>query len=392
MSHIAVLDLIASLAWCAAALGILFRWRTTFGCSMRPVFLGLTLFSLLYCLAMLTEWSGFSTQLEHIENVAGATLPMWWLLVVFFIEHRIHVETIQRHTQHQREIVNQAFQHTGMLSTDGRVPLANEAALMFVGDDSSRNVGRLFWETDWWSHDPELQRKVKDGVARAAAGEFVRPEATQLGAGNKRHIFDFSMRTMHNPDGGIQAIIAEGRDITDLKQAEAERQQLEAQLRQAQKLEAVGQLAGGVAHDFNNILTTIMGNVELSMHRVQDTLGTEDDDPVRNLIAHALQTGGYQVITTSCGEEALKAVSQRGDAIDLLITDVIMPNMNGRVLAERIEVEQPGVRTLFISGYTSNVIAHHGVLDEGVEFLEKPFNRQDLLLKVRTVLDKSKAT
>ena len=78
------------------------------------------------------------------------------------------------------------------------------------------------------------------------------------------------------------------------------------------------------------------------------------------------------------------------DPIDLLITDVIMPDLDGRALSERLCAMIPDLPTLFISGYTSDVIAHHGVLDRGVEFLEKPFTRKGLLEKVRAVLDKAR--
>ncbi len=117
----------------------------------------------------------------------------------------------------------------------------------------------------------------------------------------------------------------------------------------------------------------------------------EDDDPVRELIAETLRAGGYQVITAGRAEEALAAVDAHVGTLDLLITDVIVPDMNGRMLSDRVGVVRPGLRTLFISGYASDVIAHHGVLEEGVEFLEKPFTRQGLLRKVRNVLEKVEA-
>jgi two-component system cell cycle sensor histidine kinase/response regulator CckA len=745
MSGIAALDAIATLAWLSATVGVLARWRTALEVCLRPAFVGLCLSSALYGACMYVEWSGISTGLEHIENVAGATLPMWWLLVLLLVEHRIHIETTERNTQEQRELFNQALQLTGKLSTDGRVLMANEAALDFVGDTTSRNIGKPFWETDWWAHSPDLQEKVRAGVARAAAGEFVRFEATHQDANNQIRDLDFSMRPMRGSAGDVQAIIAEGRDITQLKeaertlrestqrlrlamqaarmgtwewdieqnrvtwspetlsifgvraedfdgtyeaylglvtpegraevgaiikrflsgakesavihyeheivrgdgtrgwievrgmtfanqqgqptrmtgvcvditarkQAEAERQALEAQLHQAQKLEAVGQLAGGVAHDFNNILTAIMGNVALSIESVRSALGDEhnvvrfmeqidkaaqrasaltrqllafsrrditqpralslnrtltglddmlrrlisanvelrlvtepelhavwadagrmeqvivnlvvnavhampdggqltletqnvvldeeharghaeaqpgphvllavsdtghgmdaatrerifepffttksadqgtglglatvhgivkqsgghivvnsepghgttfevylpatdqapteqppsthaldapggdetillceDDAPVRELIAQALRTGGYHVITASRGAEALAVAAAYEGPLDLLITDVIMPDFSGRELSERAGAVRSGLPTLFISGYTSDVVAHHGVLDDGVELLEKPFTQRELLQEVRAVLDRARA-
>ena len=117
----------------------------------------------------------------------------------------------------------------------------------------------------------------------------------------------------------------------------------------------------------------------------------EDDHPVRGLIAISLRSAGYTVITADSGESGAKAAGETPGRIDLLITDVIMPDINGRVLSERLRKTRRDLKTLFISGYTSNVIAHHGVLDQGVEFLEKPFTRLALLTKVRAVLDKTPA-
>ena len=112
----------------------------------------------------------------------------------------------------------------------------------------------------------------------------------------------------------------------------------------------------------------------------------EDDPSVRNLVAKSLQSEGYVVLSAGCGGEGLRVARNYDGVIDLLITDVIMPDMNGRDLAEQLSAHRSALPTLYISGYTSNVIAHHGVLDQGVEFLEKPFTRKDLLAKVRTVL------
>lgn len=117
----------------------------------------------------------------------------------------------------------------------------------------------------------------------------------------------------------------------------------------------------------------------------------EDDRSVRDFVAAALRNVGYTVLAASNGKSCLDTAQSHTGPIDLLLTDVIMPDVNGRVLSERLRARLPGLPTLFASGYTADVIAHHGVLDAGVEFLEKPFTRLKLLSKVRAVLDKTHA-
>jgi two-component system cell cycle sensor histidine kinase/response regulator CckA len=113
----------------------------------------------------------------------------------------------------------------------------------------------------------------------------------------------------------------------------------------------------------------------------------EDDAVVRGLAVSILEGAGYTVLASASGAQALSLVQQHGNSVDMLITDVIMPDMNGRKLSEAISAICPHLKTLFVSGYTSDVIAHHGVLDQDVEFLEKPFSRAQLLQRVRAVLD-----
>jgi PAS domain S-box-containing protein len=112
----------------------------------------------------------------------------------------------------------------------------------------------------------------------------------------------------------------------------------------------------------------------------------EDDEAVRNLAVHILNDVGYTVLAACNGAEALDLARTHEGAVDLVVTDVIMPDMNGKQLADALSDVRPGLRTLFVSGYTSDVIAHHGVLDDGVQFLEKPFTRHSLLHRVRDAI------
>lgn len=119
----------------------------------------------------------------------------------------------------------------------------------------------------------------------------------------------------------------------------------------------------------------------------------EDDDAVRDFTVALLRSQGYQVFEARNGGEALRLIkgfSQEGTHIDLLITDVIMPQINGRELAEKIRKKNPEVKVLFVSGYTDDMILKLNVSKNNVEFLQKPFTRKSLAFKVRNVLDRTR--
>jgi signal transduction histidine kinase len=113
----------------------------------------------------------------------------------------------------------------------------------------------------------------------------------------------------------------------------------------------------------------------------------EDEPMVRDSAERILTSAGYRVLVASNGGEALLLCEEHGARIDLVLTDVVMPNMSGQVLAERIEKLHPDLKVLFTSGYTDNAIVHDGVLDAGTQFIEKPFSVAALTAKVRSVLD-----
>jgi CheY-like chemotaxis protein len=100
-----------------------------------------------------------------------------------------------------------------------------------------------------------------------------------------------------------------------------------------------------------------------------------------------LESFGYSVVTASTPAEAIRLADEHAGGINLLMTDVVMPGMNGRELAENLLTRYPDISCLFMSGYTADVIAHRGVLDEGVQFIQKPFSMQKLAGKVREALD-----
>ncbi|MHB0980792.1 MAG: ATP-binding protein [Thermoleophilia bacterium] len=118
-------------------------------------------------------------------------------------------------------------------------------------------------------------------------------------------------------------------------------------------------------------------------------LVVEDEPAVRSLTARVLRKGGYRVLEAGSSEEGLAAAAEHQGAIDLLLTDLILPGMNGRQLAEKLaQRRQAPAAVLYMSGYTKNAIVHGGRLDEGIDFLEKPFAPEALLRKIREVLDK----
>jgi two-component system cell cycle sensor histidine kinase/response regulator CckA len=498
-----------------------------------------------------------------------------------------------------RAIFHQTFELVALLRPDGSILEVNQTALDFRGLRSAEVVGLPIWETPWLDISEEARQQVREAVAAAANGSFVRQELIVLDRNRQTHTFDFSMKPVRDEDGTVELLIGEARDITEYKQ-------LEQQYLQAQKMEAVGQLAGGVAHDFNNLLTVIGGfsemihqsmpatdarrplieevkkageraailtrqllafsrkqviqprlldlnaviadaqkmlarligeDVELRfipandlgrtkadagqieqvlmnlavnardamphggklivqtrntvidgdcvqqhhdvkpgayiLIEVSDTgtgmtaevqarifepffttkevgkgtglglatvygimkqnggqvlvysepgrgttfklyfpqaqeaggparpsgvvrtsrpgtetvLLVEDEQMIRSMVRTILQANGYTVLEAGNGAEALRLAEQQAGPIHLLLADVVMPRMSGRDLAEHLRVARANMRVLFMSGYAGAVLAHHGILEEEIHFLQKPFTTETLLRAIREVLD-----
>jgi CheY-like chemotaxis protein len=231
------------------------------------------------------------------------------------------------------------------------------------------------------------------------------------------------------------------RPFTGMVRDIGRRKEMEAQLIQAQDAEAIGRLAGGVAHDLNNLLTAISGYAELvgssfdpsdprqahvtgirqatddaaSLTRRLLTLnelprGTqegeteieppapvsqarpqhetilvaEDEAVVREMVVASLERFGYRVVAASTGEEAVRLIDRLGDEIDLLLSDVVMPGMSGPDLLDRARRTQPGLRAIFMSGYTALTVGRP--IQPGVTLLEKPFSGARLGEVVRETL------
>ncbi len=125
-----------------------------------------------------------------------------------------------------------------------------------------------------------------------------------------------------------------------------------------------------------------------SAHEGRETvLVVDDDERVRQITAESLRRFGYVVLTAESGAAAIDLSRGEPGRIDLLVTDVVMPGMSGRELADVLQRERPAIRVLFVSGYTGGAIEHHGVIEAGLSFLQKPYDRAELARHVRALLD-----
>ena len=184
-----------------------------------------------------------------------------------------------------RAVFNQTFQYIGIMQPDGVLIDANSTSLKAVGINREEIVGEYFWDTVWWRHSKELQQQLRQAVAQAAQGEFVRFEATHLAAdGSPIHV-DFSLNPVKDDKGNVLFLIPEGRDITDRKTAEQQLKESRRRLQQAHdtleeqvrrrtlelenantrlqelahisRLNTLGELVAGIAHELNQPLSAI---------------------------------------------------------------------------------------------------------------------------------------
>jgi PAS domain S-box-containing protein len=185
------------------------------------------------------------------------------------LEQRVQERTAQLRQSEVRirSIFETSYQFMGLLSPEGTVLDCNHASLESIGATLADVVGLPLWDTQWFSTTPGMPEKIRASVEAVAKGEAVRYEVTVNLPGGVR-TFDFSMRPIIDASGTLTAIVPEAVEIT-------ERRQAEEALRQAQKMEAVGQLTGGLAHDFNNLLAGIVGNLQLMRVRLsQGSIGS----------------------------------------------------------------------------------------------------------------------
>jgi PAS domain S-box-containing protein len=178
-----------------------------------------------------------------------------------------------------RAIFDQEFQFVGLCSPDGTLLEVNRTALEAVGATREQVLGEPFWETPWWEFSEETRDQLRDGVRRAACGEFVRFQYQFINAEGSIRTIDFSLKPVFDDRGNVSMLIPEGRDVTDLEEA----RRAETQMYKA--LAEIGESAAVLAHEVKNPITA----VNLALRAVADQLG-EDSKAVLEDLVSRMQT------------------------------------------------------------------------------------------------------
>jgi PAS domain S-box-containing protein len=248
--------------------------------------------------------------------------------------------------------------------------------------DAMPQGGKLTLETE----NVEIDRKFRSEDGSIAPGQYVMLRVSDTGVGMDKetlaHIFEpfFTTKAVGKGTGlGLSTVYGIVKQSNGFITAQSE---------------------PGVGSSFRVYLPRIdqpadevevLGPLEADFQGSETVLVVEDEDGVRSLITMLLTRNGYTALEASNGEDALSLCQSRKAAVQLLITDLVLPHMNGRELAERAAEYCPGVRTLFMSGYTDDAALKDGVLESRAAFLQKPFSMETLLHKVREVLGKAAA-
>ena len=172
-------------------------------------------------------------------------------------------EMLRKSEALSKAVMDQSFQLLALLDTQGRILIFNKTALDFTGHKLNKVIGKYFWDGSWWKDHDEAEKFIKKAMNDASSGIVTRTEIVNIDRYKLDRILDFSFSPFVNEEGNIVHFIAEGRDITQMKQMEKEKEKLQEQLIHTRKMDAIGQLAGGIAHDFNNMLGAILGAGEL---------------------------------------------------------------------------------------------------------------------------------
>lgn len=181
-------------------------------------------------------------------------------------------ESLRESESLSRSILNQSYQLIALLDTEGRVVICNKKALDFVNITHEEIEGRFFWDGPWWRNRDNAKNYILTAISGGLKGEVTRSETIIIDSAGSEHYLDFSVSPVLDKNATAVYFIGEGRDITDKKLIEFEKERLAEQLLHTRKMEAIGKLAGGVAHDFNNMLAAISGSAELlSIKLAEDT-------------------------------------------------------------------------------------------------------------------------
>jgi PAS domain S-box-containing protein len=180
-------------------------------------------------------------------------------------EERAIVNALANSERRFRAIFNSTFQFIGLLDPEGIVLEVNETTLDFGGFTPNEIIGRPFWEMPWWTTTTETRQCLKDALAQASRGKLVRHELVVHDKKGTTATIDFSLKPVLNEQGETILIIAEGRDISDIKRAQEELQQRQQELAHITRLSTLGEMATGIAHELNQPLTAISSYCESAL-------------------------------------------------------------------------------------------------------------------------------